>query len=257
LTVARESIVDACRDALHGVDSVQGAFLGGSESFGRQDEWSDIDLVCVADPADAATIFDAVEGALEQLSPIALKLVMPPSGLWPGLTQRFYRLRDTDEFLMIDFCQVTPEQVVAFLEPIRHGTPVVLFDRTGVIKPAPMDADHDERLQKRVEWLRASFPMFQNLTRKALLRGDEVEAMYTWMSHTMRPLVDILRVRHNPERFDYGFRYTGYDLPPEVTAELRELIWARDRDDMLAKLDRAREWFEQTLADIDASRSGS
>ena len=83
MTVARESIVDACRDALHGVDSVQGAFLGGSESFGRQDEWSDIDLVCVADPADAATIFDAVEGALEQLSPIALKLVMPPSGLWP------------------------------------------------------------------------------------------------------------------------------------------------------------------------------
>ena len=206
---------------------------------------------------EIAVVYDALESGLESLSPIALKLEMPPSAMWPGLSQRFYRLRDTDEFLMIDFCQLTPEQVVTFMEPQRHGTPVVLFDRTGVIKPAPMDADHDERLQKRVEWLRASFPMFQNLTRKALLRGDEVEAMYTWMSHTMRPLVDILRVRHNPERFDYGFRYTGYDLPPEVTAELRELIWARDRDDMLAKLDRAREWFEQTLADIDASRSGS
>jgi hypothetical protein len=252
LTVTRESIVDACRDALHGIDSVQAAFLGGSESFGRQDEWSDIDLVCVADPADAADIFSAIEAALEQLSPIALKLEMPGNPTWPGLSQRFYRLRATDEFLMIDFCQVTPEQLVTFMEPTRHGKPIVLFDRTGVIKPAPLDAGHDDRMRRRIEWLRTSFPMFQNLVRKAVLRGDDVEAIYVWMSQTMRPLVDVLRARHNPERFDFGFRYTNYDLPPEVATELRELMWLRDRDDLLAKLDRARELFEQTLAEVDA-----
>lgn len=252
MAVSREEIVSACRGALEGVPSVQAAFLGGSASFNREDEYSDIDLCCVAPKDDAAVIFDAVEGALEGLSPIAIKLEMPQSAGWPGLSQRFYRLRDTDEYLMIDFCQLTPEQVVTFLEPVRHGTPVVLFDRTGIIKPAPMDGDHDERISKRVEWLRNSFPMFQNLVRKALLRGDLVEAKAVWLSHSMRPLVDLLRVRHCPARFDYGFRYTQLDLPAPAHERLQDLLWARDADDMLAKLDEARDWFNQTLAEVDA-----
>jgi hypothetical protein len=250
MTIPRESIVEACHEALKALPSVRAAFLAGSEAFGRQDQYSDIDLNCVAPQADADAIFAAVEAALARLSPIALKLVMPQSGLWPELTQRFYRLRDTDEFLMIDFCQMTPKQLQTFLEPTRHGTPVVLFDHDGLIKPGPMDADHTTRMNKRLEWLRASFPMFQNLVRKAILRGDLVEAIAMYQGQTMRPLVDLLRIKHNPERFDYGLRYTGYDLPPPVVAELRDLLLPHDGEDLLAKLDRAAALFASTLASL-------
>lgn len=250
MTIPRESIVEACHRALKALPSVRAAFLAGSEAFERQDEYSDIDLNCVAPIADADAIFAAVEAALTRLSPIALKLVMPQSGLWPELTQRFYRLRDTDEFLMIDFCQMTPKQLQTFLEPTRHGTPNVLFDHDGLIKPGPMEADHAARMVKRLEWLRASFPMFQNLVRKAVLRGDLVEAIAMYQGQTMRPLVDVLRMKHNPERFDYGFRYTGYDLPPEVVTELRSLMWPRDGDDLLAKLDQAGDMFNQTSSTL-------
>jgi hypothetical protein len=247
MTIPRESIVEACHGALKALPSVRAAFLAGSEAFGRQDQYSDIDLNCVAPMADVDAIFSAVEAALERLSPIALKLVMPPSAMWPGLSQRFYRLRDTDEFLMIDFCQLTREQVTTFMEPTRHGTPVVLFDHDGLIKPGPMDADHATRMAKRLEWLRSSFPMFQNLVRKAALRGDMVEAIAMYQGQTLRPLVDVLRIKHNPERFDYGLRYTGYDLPQNVVAELRDLVWPRDGDDLLAKLDRAKALFDATV----------
>jgi hypothetical protein len=252
MAVVREEIVDVCRAALETMPAVQAAFLGGSESFGRQDRYSDIDLCCVAPSSEAKPIFTAVEGALETLSPIALKLVMPPSQLWPGLTQRFYRLRETDEFLMIDFCQLTPEQVTTFLEPIRHGTPVVLFDRAGVIKPVELDrAQHDMLVGKRLAWVRDSFPMFQNLARKAALRGDLVEAQAVWVSHTLRPLVDLLRIRYCPERFDFGMRYTGIDLPEHTHAELHALLLPTGGPDLLAKLDLAAALFARTLAEID------
>jgi hypothetical protein len=89
MTLTRDTIVDACREALEGRPSVRAAFVAGSEAFGRADRWSDIDLNCVAPQAEADAIFTAVETALESLSPIALKLVMTPSALWPELSQRF------------------------------------------------------------------------------------------------------------------------------------------------------------------------
>jgi len=252
MNISRESIVAACKSALEALPAVEAAFIGGSASFDRLDEWSDIDLCCVGPQSEFAAVYDALESGLESCSPIALKLEMPPSAIWPGLSQRFYRLRDTDEFLMIDFCQLTPEQLVTFMEPQRHGTPIVLFDRTGIIKPVPLEADHHKRLKNRIEWLRKSFPMFQNLVRKAVLRGDLIEAKAVWMSHSMRPLVDALRARHNPERFDYGFRYTLHDLPHKVAKELEALMWPKDAEDLLSKLDVAAELFNDTIEALSA-----
>lgn len=252
MNISREAIVEACKTALAALPSVRAAFLGGSEAFGRHDRYSDIDLGAIAPMADAPVIFAAVEAALETLSPIELKLEMPPSGLWPELSQRFYRLKDTDEFLMIDFCQLTPGQMQTFLEPTRHGRAVVLFDHDGLIKPVALDQDaHQAAIERRLAWLKASFPMFQNLTRKAVLRGDDVEATATWMNWTLRPLVDLLRIRHCPARFDYGLRYTRLDLPPEAHAELQSLLWPGSGPDLLAKLDRAGELFQRTLRELE------
>lgn len=256
MTLDRADIVDCCARALRGTPAVRAAFLGGSEAFGRLDRWSDIDLVSVGPLSDVQDVFAVVESALNGLSPIAQRLAMPPSALWPELSQRFYRLQGTDEFLMIDFCQVTPAQLGTFLEPARHGTPVVLFDHDSLIHPAPLEADHDERMLKRLEWHRSAFPMFQCLARKSVLRGDLVEAVAVYHSHTLRPLVDVLRMRHCPVRFDYGFRYTGIDLPADVGAELRELMWPKDGPDLLAKQDRCARLFAQTVDALDALYGG-
>lgn len=246
--LTRASIVHAIHSALAALPQVRACFLAGSEAFGRADRWSDIDINCVTDLAHAPANFAAVEAALAALSPIAITLEMPPSGLWPELAQRFYRLRDTDEFLMVDFCQLTPGQLQTFLEPTRHGTPVVLFDRDDLLKPVTLDRTaHDAQLIARLAYLRSAFPMFQNLVRKALLRGDLTEAMAVYFGHTMRPLVEALRIRHCPERFDFGFRYTIHDLPPEIARELQELMWPRDPDDMRAKLARAELMFNSAL----------
>lgn len=251
--LTRDAIIPVLHLALETLPVVDAAFLAGSAAFGRQDRYSDIDLNCIADGSHTTLIFSALEAALESLSPIELRLEMPPSAMWPGLSQRFYRLRDTDQYLMIDFCQLTPELAPTFLEPVRHGTPVVLFDRKQRLKPAPLNSEeHNALVASRVAWLRASFPMFQNLVRKAVLRGDDVEATAMFMGQTLRPLVDLLRVLHNPARFDFGLRYTGYDLPPDACTELNALLWPRDGQDLLRKLDAAQALFERTLGQLDS-----
>ena len=249
--VTRQTILDTLRAALEPLDHVRAAFLAGSDAFGRADRWSDIDVSCVAPLSSAPEIFGAVETALTKISPILHQLEMPESGLWPELAQRFYRLAGTDEFLIIDLCVLTQAQLRTFLEPTRHGVPVVWIDRDGLVAPVPLDrAAHDAALMARLAALRSSFPMFQTLARKAVLRGDTVEAMAMWIAHTMRPLVELLRMRHCPERYDFGFRYTGYDLPAEVAGELADLMWPRDGDDLLTKLDRAAELFARTSSEL-------
>ena len=86
-----------------------------------------------------------------------------------------------------------------------------------------------------------------------MLRGDDVEATAMWMGQTLRPLVDLLRIRHNPERFDYGLRYTGYDLPQSARLELNALLWPRDGQDLLHKLEAASALFKRTLAELEKS----
>ncbi len=253
VNVSRHQIIQACKIALESLPQVQAAFLGGSDAFGRVDDYSDIDLMFIAPDSANGGAFAAVEAGLERLSPVVLKLPMPPVPAWPGLSQTHYRLRDTNEYLKVDVCRLTPEQTPTFLDPTRHGMPVVLFDKTGIIREVPQDnAELAALIAQRVDWLRAMFPMFQNHIRKAVLRGDLVEAMAMWVGQTMRPLVDLLRVRHCPARFDYGFRYTRLDLPAPVHEKLRGLLWPQDAEDMLAKLDEARAWFEETLAEVDA-----
>ena len=70
--------------------------------------------------------------------------------------------------------------------------------------------------------------MFQPLVIRAIARGHVAEAMHWYMAFALRPLVDVLRMRHCPDRFDFGLRYLDRDLPPELRAELERLAYPGD-----------------------------
>ena len=42
-----------------------------------------------------------------------------------------------------------------------------------------------------------------------------------WMA-TIKPLVELLRMRHSPVRWDFGMRYLDRDLPPSVYDQVRD-----------------------------------
>ena len=107
-------------------------------------------------------------------------------------------------------------------------------------------------MQKRFAVLREIFPLFQNLTVKAARRRAGADAMMTYMSQTIRLVVELLRMRYCPDRYDYGLRYLDRDLPAELHAEIDRLVFPPSVDQIEAYQARAEAIFNETMRAYDA-----
>ncbi|MBC8144677.1 MAG: nucleotidyltransferase domain-containing protein, partial [bacterium] len=222
--IDRETLIENLTRSLRASDSARAAWLGGSDATGRTDRWSDIDIAVVVEDDAVEETFVRVEHSLAELSPISIRMRIPQP-TWHGFDQSFYQLRDAEPTLMIDLSVIKRSNPEKFLEPERHGNAITLFDRDDIVKPAPLDRRAlAARMRARLEELRTRFPLFQNLVTKAVHRDSMVEAVATFHGVTFRPLVDILRIRYVPERFDFGSRYLQSDLSAELYLRLERMV---------------------------------
>jgi predicted nucleotidyltransferase len=245
--VGRDEILAAVTEALRALPFVRAAWLGGSDATGRTDRWSDLDLMVVVEDGRVEETFAAVRAAAETLSPIAHRLRMP-KGAALGHEQEFASLASADPAHFLDTVVIEKSRPGWLLEPERHGTPVVLFDRDGLVKPAPFDrAAHEARMRSRLATLRESFFLFQTLVTRAVARGAAADAAAAYVAVTLRPLVEVLRMRYCPDRFDFGPRYLDRDLPPAVRAEVEALAFPGSLAAVEACRARAEALFRETL----------
>jgi hypothetical protein len=93
--------------------------------------------------------------------------------------------------------------------------------------------------------------MSQVFVRKAILRGQHVEAVNAFWACTLKPLAELLRMRYCPVRWDFGVRYLDRDLPPAVYAEFRDLAFVRDLSDLESNLARATAWGAGLLRELE------
>ena len=243
--IDRSSLVATTRRALEHSPDVDAAWEGGSAAFAALDEYSDVDVVAVVADHALGASFRAVEAGLEALSPVALRHEVAGAA---GYSQRFYRLRDASEFLVLDLVLIRRSDPLLFREVELHGRGEVWFDRTGVLGEAHLDAPTDlELARSRVPALRASFALFQHIPTKERLRGRAVEALHFYQAMTLRPLVEALRLLHCPQRRGFGIRYLARDLPADACARIEELSFVRDLADLALKHEQAQQWFWQTL----------
>lgn len=247
-TINRQQIAAALLQALEPVEYVHAMWEGGSAAFGRADQWSDLDLQVDVEDEHAAEVFPLVEAALEQLSPIELRYEIPQPS-WHGHAQVFYRLRDAGPFLMVDLAVMKHSSSNKFLERELHGEALVYFDRCGATQPPTFDQTAlQQRLQARLADLRLRFEMFQNLVVKEFYRQHPLDALVSYHSLTLRPLVEVLRMQHQPARHEFGPRYIYVDLPAEDALRLEELYFVASLEDLQAKHDQAQAWFQQVSA---------
>jgi hypothetical protein len=246
--ITRNSLCESLRAALEPLDYVNAMWRAGSDSFGRDDEWSDLDVVLDVADGRQSDAFEVVEATLEHSSPIARRMVMPEP-TWHGHSQRLYQLRDAPEHLMIDLV-IMQRNVDAprFDERERHGEPVVVFDKLGIVRSVALDwAPHRERMRAHLEPIRERLVMLRHLIDKEVRRGNALDALSRYQHIALAALVAGLRARHAPARFDFGWRYLSLDLPAQVYASLRRLCFVADLDDLAAKLPEALAWAEREL----------
>jgi hypothetical protein len=132
-----------------------------------------------------------------------------------------------------------------------HGQAVFYFDKANVSQVAPLNpSDWNRRLRDRIATLRVTFEMYQILTLKELHRGNTLEALGFYNGYTLRPLVEVLRMRYDPPRYNFHTRYAHYNLPVDVVRKLESLFFVGNADDIRAKRMQAETWFYETLEQI-------
>lgn len=253
--VTREQILESVTAAFQPQEHILALWQGGSAAFGRADQWSDVDLHVVVQDERVFETFELAEQVLSALSPIDLKFVVPQP-TWHGHHQTFYRLKDAGKFLLVDLAVMKYSNPNRFLEIEQHGQAVVHFDKADIVQAPTFDWQaHNRRLQARMPILRTMFDIFQTLTLKEIERNNPIDALVFYQSHTLRPLVEVLRMQYQPERFDFGPRYLAYDLPAEVVSRLEKLYYPTDVQALRAAQAEAQAWFFQIADQLNISAS--
>ena len=253
--IARSQLLGVLQHTLQGIDAVDAAWEGGSAAFGGEDGLSDVDVVVVVADNALESTFAQIEAALQALSPVTLRYDVPAT---VGFAQKFYRLRDAGEFLVIDLVLMRRSGPLLFREIELHGHGRTWFDRRGILVEAHLDAGRDmDEARARVPVLAASFAMFQHIVTKERLRGRAVDALVFYQSMTWRPLVEVLRLLHGPQRRVFGPRYLTRDLPAQVCQRVEVLAYVRDIADLARKHEQARLWFDQCMARLQSLGPGS
>jgi len=241
----RGRITEAVSNGLQPLSYVLAGWKCGSVAFDLEDQYSDIDLCFLLDdtfPTDQFYI--ALESALNAVSPI-----VATHSLGAG---RYFKLRDVSDYLLVDVCIYQTKDLAKRLDAERHGTIRPLFDKGEWLRRDPsagvsQTASRAKRLEEHQEW----FSISQSFVHKAILRGRQIESLHAYWGYTLRPLVELLRMRYCPHRWDFGMRYLERDLPEPVYEELRRLMFVGESDDIAKFLTKATAWAERLLRELD------
>lgn len=249
--ITRQAITHALVTALEPLESIHAMWEAGAAAFDRIDTWSDIDLMIVADDEKVDETLALVDETISGLSPIDIRFELPQP-TWHGHVQVFYRLQDASQFMLIDLVILKRSSENRFLEPEIHGHPNVIFDKIEFTKPPAFEAGGFlQRLRERVEYLKVTFDLYQVLVLKEIGRLNWIEALSFYYGFTLRPLVELLRIRYCPHRYNFYTRYIHYDLPHTTVAELEDLYFVRDGEAILDMQRRAQEWFQREIESLD------
>jgi predicted nucleotidyltransferase len=249
--IERKDLVAAVIVALEPMDYVHAVWEGGAASWDRLDDWSDIDMYVVCDDDRVEDVFEILEKTITTIDEIDLRFRMPEPA-WHGHSQVFWRLKNASPFLFFDIAVMKKSSKDKFLQYSIHGKPLVHFDKIDVVQDDPVDPKgYLEQLEKRLETLKTHFGLFQVLVLKELNRGNDMEALSYYLSYTLRPLVEALRIKYTPWHYKFFTTYIYYEMPQKVTQRLHLLYFVGDANALRKCRDEAETWFWQTVGSID------
>lgn len=239
----RDRIVSTMVEKLRQADYVDAVWEAGAASFGRVDEWSDIDLYVVCDDDRVDSVITAIEQALGTMGEIDLKFRVPEP-TWHGNSQVFWRIKGASPFVFVDAAIMKKSSKEKFLQYSIHGKPLVHFDKSGDIEDDPVDVEeYLKQMKTRFESHKKTFEMFQVLVLKELNRGNAMEALSYYLTYILRPLVEVLRMKYTPWHYRFFTTYLYYEMPAEIVERIHRLYFVDHEESLKKCREEAEAWF--------------
>ncbi|MBS1492508.1 MAG: nucleotidyltransferase domain-containing protein [Bacteroidetes bacterium] len=244
----REKIVNSLVKLYEPIEDVYAVWENGSTAFNRLDDYSDIDLAVECEKEIIPSLIEKTEKLLEEVVGIEARYEIKQNP-FPGMEQVFYKFKNTSPFLLLDIGFLRHgENKEGFIQPEIHGEVKVHFDKIGMTEVKELEkGEWDKKMAARVELIRKRHEVFGIMPLKELPREQYVDAFAFYYGFYLNTLVELLRIKYKPFRYNFGLRYLKYDLPPEVFAEVEPLVFMKDPEDMKNKIHKAKAMIEELL----------
>jgi hypothetical protein len=253
-SISRKEILLALQTLLEPLPEVRAFWQGGAAAFNRIDEWSDLDLMVIAEDDKVDHVQKLIESQLKKLSPIQNQLDLPQP-TWHGHLQSFYRLEHASPFLFIDLLIMQTTSSNRFTEHQIHGKALVQFDKGNYLSEYPLDVPaHLLKLRTRKQELETEFAFFQELTQKELIRQNWLDALPYFQRFTLAPIIELLRMQYSPGRNNFNLRYIYVDIPADWVQRIEPLFFLHPGKDFEEKFQLAQHLYSDVLADFNWNR---
>ncbi len=212
----RQAIITLLKETLEPLSFVNALWLEGADALGSVDMYSDIDFWLDVKDGFEDKAFDAVVGALTAHGKLDLDHEVNHAD--PQIRQRFLRLNQSSEFLMLDLCIQSSSREFSFTPKADAILP--LFDKAAVLK---FSEPKILPIQKASIEILASFEVHKIWIEKALAKESYLEAHSNYYHYAFQPFVKLLRLKHCPAKRDFGLKHVYLDLPNEACLKLEHL----------------------------------
>ncbi len=180
-------------------------FLSGSFGTGTADQFSDVDLLAIADPADHEALATDWRKALEAIAPIVHYNRLPHALVLNAIT---------DQWLRVDLHIANRDHLAHTAQDALKP----LIDRDNLYATLRPETPLPARNPGRLGWMVGEFIRILGLTPVAIGRG-EVELMTVGNTFLRRFLTDLLTIEVNP-RIPGGMLHLSRVLDPGRMAVL-------------------------------------
>lgn len=225
---------------------------GGAAANNRVDRFSDLDLIfCVEDDAVEES-FQKIEFNLSSMCQIKHHYRVPEP-TWSGHSQSYYQVAGMPDYFFIDAVVIKKTAGNKPLETERHGTPVVYFDKLGLVKTSSVNKEKfQQRMHDRLKTIESSFPIYKAIVTKELHRQRALDALafYRILSGFH---VELTGMKYRPFHYDFGLRYAHIEFPAEIQNELSKFSYVIDIDDIRKKLEPLSLRIEDLVAELGKS----
>jgi hypothetical protein len=243
----REQIIQIVSDAVKKNGAVFACWLEGADATNTVDQYSDIDIWLDVQDGREGEAFHAVENALFAIGVFDLSHEIEHPH--PRIRQKFYHLAGTSEFWLIDVCIQSHSRGYRWTTGVEDP-PKVLFDKGEVITFQELDErEFNEQIRAKIADLCNTFAQQSRVLSK-VARGNYLEAFKYYEAWTLDPLIELLRIRYTPRRWQEGFKHFARELPAEVVRDIEDLCRMQSVDDIAKHVQKARQMFDTALGEI-------